>query len=115
MPEQQRFSHITVSPGDDDEVVIRAGAVAATPRAREVPSPADDAEGKPLDIADPAKARSLERSDAPGAPAPDEGYHETTLEDLSERSPVAQRIVIAAAVVLIVCAIAYMVYGAVAA
>lgn len=113
MADEQRFSHITVSSGEEDEVVIHAGAPrgAEAPRA-EADEPAEPAARQPQGDPAPAArpARTVADGEAAGAAkAADEGYRETTLADLEEKSPVVQRVVIAAALLLIVCVVVYQV------
>ena len=84
MAEAQRFSHIKVSDADDD-IVIQAGAV-STVAPEEAAAPAE----RPQPVAPAA---------APPAPAREDAYRETTLEDLeSSTMGTAQKAVIVLAV-----------------
>ena len=123
MPEEKRFSRISVH-AEDDEVVIRAGAVVDPPResAPEVASrPVDavaseavaaieaDSEGVPPSCELPSEDDEDDGRFAKARVGSDEqGYRETTLEDLEGgKAPFAQKAVIVAAILLIVCAIVY--------
>lgn len=105
-----RFSHITVTDDEDDDVVIHAGArpVAAGGAARnEAPAPAPE---DPRD-ADPAAARAGEQAapaDPPSSSKAGKEYRETTAEDL-EAGPMSlmQKVIIVVAVLLV---IAFAVY-----
>ena len=120
MSDEQRFSRITVSSPDDDEIVIRAGAPrgladeadrpaeAAFERAGSAAAPA----AEPVAAAEAAPTTPDSSDDEPVAPSrrKDDAYHETTLEDLEGgKAPLVQKIVIVAAVVLIACFIVYQV------
>ena len=95
MSEQQRFSHITVS-SDDDEVVILAGA----PREAEASSERTR-RGEKLS----------EKDGASEAPASSSKAHEDEAESLdAEPMPFTQKVVIAAAAVLIIAFIVYQVF-----
>lgn len=111
------MKHITVTPADDDEVIIAGLQGDAVPQA-------DAKETKPAAAHEPASEEPDGREETARAQAPREeaaepkpaktkpaardAYHETTLEDL-ERTPMplAQRIVIIAAVVCIIGALVY--------
>ena len=85
------MKHITVTPAEDDEVIV-VGAEPARETTRE-----------------PAYETTRETTDGKPErhPKPDE-YHETTLEDLQSTSmPLAQKIVIIAAVICIIGALVY--------
>lgn len=116
MANSKEFSHITVTPGDDDDVVIQAGVVneaapSVEPEAFEgveevveqesvEPADADD------DLADvPAPAA------APCAVRPKtDGYRETTLEDLETGTmSTTQKAVIIVAVLGIIAFVAWYV------
>lgn len=84
MAEAQRFSHIKVSDADDD-IVIQAGAVSAA-APEEAAAPAE----RPQPVGPAA---------APPAPAREDAYRETTLEDLeSSTMGTAQKAVVVLAV-----------------
>ena len=82
MADNLGFSHITVTADEDEDIVIQAGVVdepsakepsvsAPTPEA----APAADGGAEAADIAPEPPAR-------PRPAAPDDGYRETTLEDI---------------------------------
>jgi len=111
MAQSEGFKHITVTPAEEEDVVIRVGATGGDGLAEE-----PQVEPEPVS-AHQAEADEPARSDQP-APAPTEAktrsqkkrddYREATLEDLkSQPMPLAQKIVIAAAVVCIIGAIVY--------
>lgn len=100
---EPKFSHITVTPDEDDDVVIQAGArparpVAPTPRPDPVPAaPSADEASAP----EPVEA----------TPSEDEGYRETTLDDLKAvPMPVAQKIVLALGVVGVIAVVAWYLF-----
>lgn len=100
---EPKFSHITVTPDEDDDVVIQAGArparpVAPTPRPDPVPAaPSADEASAP----EPVEA----------TPSEDEGYRETTLDDLKAAPmPVAQKIVLALGVVGVIAVVAWYLF-----
>ena len=94
--DETRFSHITVTPDDEDDVVIHAGAPAA-------PS-GDEAAGEAA-----AERPSQEDAKERGTYR-DEAFRETTIEDLEPSPmPAMQKAVIAVAVVLFAIAVAYLV------
>ena len=114
------FKHITVTAADEDDFVIRAGVEAAPAPAggdtseearASAPTPEPESEPTPVPAPEPGHAPVGARTSAP-EPKPAskkaDDYHETTLEDLnSEPMPMAQKIVIAAAIVCIIGAIVY--------
>lgn len=106
-PGDTKFSHITVHADDDDEFVIQAGAPALND---DTPASVDPAV---QDVAAPVAAPEYEQADEPSVanqatveahPADSQdGYRPTTVEDLKgEPMSTTQKVVIAAAVVLIV-------------
>ena len=116
------MAHIKVNPADEDEVIV--AGIGAQPTVDQldasapVPETAMDEpptpEAAPLPASPPAARAVPDRQ--PGASRspkqvrrPESGdYHETTLEDLETPGmPLAQRIVIVAAVVCIIGAIVY--------
>lgn len=100
MADDAGFKHIAVNA--DDDVVIRAGASVQA----SVPAPAADAACEP---AEPSRA-SAQPAAAP-VKAQDDGYRPTTLEDIEQsRMPLAQRIVIVAAVLAVVAFIAWCIF-----
>ncbi len=82
MTDATGFTHITVSTDDDDDVVIQAGIADDPAEAPAVPEPAP--------------------TPAP-APRPDDGYRETTLEDI-QSAPMSstQKVVIVVALLGII-------------
>lgn len=98
MADDAGFKHIAVNA--DDDVVIRAGAQAPEP------APVADAACEP---AEPSSAPA--HPTAAPAKAPDDGYRPTTLEDIEQsRMPLAQKIVIAAALLAVAAFIAWYVF-----
>ena len=114
------FKHIAVTAAEEDDFVIRAG-VPEQPATVPEPEPEDLEKLEPVDSSEvevdeepelkpkpevepepkPVPARK------PGAKRKDT-YHETTLEDLnSTQMPLAQKIVIVAAIVCIIGAVIY--------
>lgn len=100
------FSHITIGEDDADEV-IQAGIV-ETPQV-------DEPEVQPQSEPQEPEAQSevqpepvVEPQPAPKDSVRDDGYRETTLDDLKgSPMPFAQKAVLVAAVLLIVAAVAY--------
>ncbi|WP_101722119.1 SURF2 Surfeit locus protein 2 [Eggerthella timonensis] len=109
---EPKFSHITVTPDDEDDVVIQAGARparAAAPAAEEAFAPA----ARTVD--DEAVEQAVEDAAAPEPAdedsAEDAGFQETTLDDLeSAPMPVAQKIVIALGVVGVIAVVAWYLF-----
>lgn len=126
MADDKRFSHITVNAGEDDDVVIQAGAYAPVPQVQ-----AEDAEEVPADQAqweteasagecEPAYEPEPELASEPAiafepkpaapqhAARPADDYNEQTLEDL-EAGPMSgmQKAVLAGVAIIIVAAIVY--------
>ena len=112
------FKHIAVTAAEEDDFVIRAG-VPEQPATVPEPEPEDLEKLEPVDPSEvevdeePEPKPEVEPEPTP-VPARKPGakrkdtYHETTLEDLnSTQMPLAQKIVIAAAVVCIIGAIVY--------
>ena len=84
---EPKFSHITVTPDDEDDVVIQAGA-------------------RPTRPADPAPASPCEEEKAGN-----EGYRETTMDDLKAAPmPLAQKVVLALAAVGVVAIVAWYLF-----
>ena len=105
---QPTFSHITVHADEDDDFVIQAGVKPSTdePVVEEVQVEevvTSDAQEEPAGkrTASPARVKQTK----------DDGYHETTLEDL-QSAPMSsmQKVIIALALILIACAIIYCVF-----
>jgi hypothetical protein len=120
---QGEFKHITVTPADDDDIVINAGVVkpsetvsygldedldstqAESSLAEKSDAPSAESGEKPAE-ADAASA-AVRKTRGESAKKKDD-YHEVTLEDLQgEPMSLTQRIVIIAAVVCIIGALAY--------
>ena len=103
------FKRITVTAADEDEVII-AGVDALEPHegvevasAAESPAPAD-----PDIVDDVSGEEEAEPRKIPRESPREDGYHETTLDDLkSEPMPTAQKITLIAVAVLLVIAVAY--------
>lgn len=133
MADDKRFSHITVNAGEDDDVVIQAGAYATTPQVQAEAveeMPADQAqweaealagESEPAYEPEPepahAPAHAAPQHAAANAPAhaapqhaarPADDYNEQTLEDL-DAGPMSgmQKAVLAGVTIIIVAAIVY--------
>ncbi len=120
--DDQRFSHISVSAGDEDDVVIVAGgtrgratsrpdAPDAAPKSEHAPEHARKAEGSP------ERTRPSEAAPAkPEAPAPAarqgkrDRYEETTLDDLKDTkmSTMQKAIIVVAVIGVIAFAVYYM-------
>ena len=117
------FKHITVTAPEEDDVVIVAGASRETEVAPGIGGGSEDSvvappvldelpvTGSPVgthDNASAAEGGAENASKARQSSLRDDGYRETTLEDLEDRSmPFAQKAVIIAAIALIVVAIVY--------
>ena len=98
----QNMKHITVTPADDDEVIVAGLRDNSAPQVDAAPQQAH-ADREPASAAQAAPAKPVKAK-----PAARDGYHETTLEDLEGAPmPLAQRIVIIAAVVCIIGALVY--------
>ncbi len=129
MAQGEGFKHITVTAPEEDDVVIVAGATnieespaeelpneapiaeelpaeepaaeASAPRVEEQPAQASEQVKKPVQPAKQPAKQAARKKDA---------YHETTLEDLQGNSmPMAQKIVIIAAIICIIGAVIYCV------
>ena len=112
------FKHIAVTAAEEDDFVIRAG-VPEQPATVPEPEPEDLEKLEPVDPSEvevdeePESKPEVEPEPTP-APARkpsakrEDTYHETTLEDLnSTQMPLAQKIVIVAAIVCIIGAVIY--------
>lgn len=114
MPEEKKFSLISVNAGDDDDIVIQAGAAPAASRVAS--EPVDSAADR---AAEPATAREQAAPvEEPPSAAPSEsagraedvagtddadGYKPTTLDDLKRSSmSTTQRVVIVIAALAII-------------
>ncbi|MBR3182602.1 MAG: SURF2 Surfeit locus protein 2 [Eggerthellaceae bacterium] len=103
MTQGESFKHITVTAPEEDDVVIFAGATPA-----EEPEAHESIE-EPAEVSEPV-VQPQTAAPMPAAPAKPKAdtYHETTLDDLtSTPMPLAQRIVIVAAIVCIIGAVIY--------
>ena len=126
MADGEGFKHIALNAPDDDEVIVAGVAAEEGAAGSASPAAAAGAASQPASAAVPdagnapdatpaAAERAAEQPAKEGAPQPASGrkdaadrYAETTLEDLeSEPRPLAQRIVIIAAVLLIIAALVY--------
>lgn len=111
---EPKFSHITVTPDDEDDVVIQAGArpsrpVAEAPAQAPAPAPTDPSAGEA------AAGRAVEEAVAPEpaeeGPAEDAGFQETTLDDLEPAPmPVAQKVVLALGAVGVIAVVAWYLF-----
>ena len=130
MAESQGFSHITVTP-DDDDVVIQAGIVDDADDAEtafeaageaEEAATAEAIEGAPAVEGEPERAAGAAdpepTSSAPARPAKapagvaDDGYRETTLADLeSSKMSSAQKVVIVVAILGIIAFAAWYLFA----
>lgn len=100
MAQGEGFKHITVTAPEEDDVVIVAGAK----------EPVDAVADIEADEPAPLPAKAPESSGRPPASPgrANEPYRETTLRDLeSTPMPLAQRVVIAAAIICIIGAVIY--------
>ena len=104
-----KFSHITVTPDDEDDVVIQAGArPARTAAPTPVPAPAPTAPSADDAVVEPDDAASEEREEPS---AEDEGYQGTTLDDLEAAPmPIAQKIVLALGAVAVIAVVAWYLF-----
>lgn len=110
------FKHIAVTAAEEDDFVIRAG-VPDQPEASLEPELEERGTVEPVDSPEvevdeePEPEVEFEPESAPTrkpAAKKKDAYHETTLEDLnSTQMPLAQKIVIAAAIVCIIGAVIY--------
>ena len=120
MADDKRFSHITVNAGEDDDVVIQAGAYAPAPQVQaedaeevhadqaqwEAEAPAGESD--PAYEPEPATAFEPKPAVPQHAARPADDYSEQTLEDL-EAGPMSgmQKAVLAGVAIIIVAAIVY--------
>jgi hypothetical protein len=108
------FKHIAVTAAEEDDFVIRAGV---SDQHEPEPEPEEQEETESADSAEMVVDEKTEPEvESKPKPAParkpaakkKDTYHETTLEDLnSTQMPLAQKIVIAAAIVCIIGAVIY--------
>ncbi|QOS69465.1 SURF2 Surfeit locus protein 2 [Eggerthella guodeyinii] len=114
-----KFSHITVTPDDEDDVVIQAGArpartAAPTAAPTPVPAPAPTALGADDAVVEPDDAateepEAVEEREEPSAE--DEGFQGTTLDDLEAAPmPIAQKIVLALGAVAVIAVVAWYLF-----
>lgn len=107
MANEREFSHITVSADEDDDIVIQAGIVETPADEPEAASPADEAP-EPAKVEESVEASVVENiptaKEAPATgPQVDDGYRETTLEDIeSSKMTSVQKAVIVVALLGIV-------------
>lgn len=107
MANEREFSHITVSADEDDDIVIQAGIVEAPADEPEAVSSADAAPEavKTEEVVEASTAEAVPvAEEAPAAPPrADDGYRETTLEDIeSSKMNSVQKAVIVVALLGIV-------------
>lgn len=107
MANEQGFSHIKVRASEPADEVIYAGASAqpAQDEQQEQSKPPVQSEKneQQVKVEKPAQPMKAKRKTSN-----DDTYHETTLEDLKGvKAPLAQKLVIIAAIVLIIVAIVY--------
>ena len=108
---EPKFSHITVTPDDEDDVVIQARARPTRPAD---PAPASPCEEEPAPEPEPAAANGSS-TDEDARPkrekAGNEGYRETTMDDLKAAPmPLAQKVVLALAAVGVVAIVAWYLF-----
>ncbi len=116
MANSKEFSHITVTPGADDDVVIQAGVVEEAEPTEE-PEAFEDVEevveeevAEPIDAADELAEVPAPSAASSAAPAKTDGYHETTLEDLETgKMSTTQKAVIIVSVLGIIAFVAWYV------
>lgn len=118
MAEVSSFKHISVSTDSEDDVVIWAGA-GAEGASSEAPDSAQFVKPASVEACDSAQINEAPDSAKPApAPAPvkrtaqsgvkEQGYRETTLDDLkSEPMSKTQKIIIACAIAAVAAAIVY--------
>lgn len=108
------FSHIKVTFDEDDEVIEAGLPPDCGPQT--TPSSKDREQTLDSKMFSPAQNQNPQPQSPPASKAtkttvkqpPEDGFHETTLEDLQSTSmPFAQKIVIVAAVICIIGAIVY--------
>lgn len=107
MAKEREFSHITVSADEDDDIVIQAGIVETPANEPEAVSSADAAPEavKTEEVVEASTAETVPvAEEAPAAPPRvDDGYRETTLEDIeSSKMNSVQKAVIVVALLGIV-------------
>ena len=130
MAESKGFAHITVTPDDDDDVVIQAGVVEDSAAGESGETAFEDAgeheEAEAVEAVEGAESSAIgESSEAATEPSSvssespraskaaksvDDGYHETTLEDIQSTSmSTTQKVVIVVALLGIIAAVAWYV------
>ncbi|MEE0705274.1 MAG: SURF2 Surfeit locus protein 2 [Adlercreutzia sp.] len=112
MTKERQFSHITVSADEDDDIVIQAGIVEAPADKPLVAPPAPsepvavevgEIEEEPVASVSRSAVVAEEPVVAPAPARPDDGYRETTLEDIeSSKMNSVQKAVIVVALLGIV-------------
>lgn len=133
MADDLKFTHISVTSDEDEDVVIQAGAPSAAPATSGVSSPAvkqvtepqaavtPEARATPVTempvASKPASAAAPQPAPKPASAAASktakkkDGYHETTLEDIeSVKMSGTQKAVIAVAVLAIIAFVVYYVF-----
>lgn len=106
---ESKFSHITVTPDDEDDIVIQAGA---RPARFADPAPASPREEEPASEPAAANGSSTDEGAQPKREkAENEGYRETTMDDLKAAPmPLAQKIVLALAAMGVVAIVAWYLF-----
>lgn len=111
MAESTGFTHITVTPDEDDDIVIQAGIVADEPRAEEPCAELIDDGVSSEDVAFASGTKPEEALETPSverAVKSDDGYRATSLEDLQgTKMSTTQKAVIVVAVLGIVAFVAW--------
>lgn len=112
--DDSKFSHITVTADDEDDVVIEAGARTSRPaepaQERLERSPAVEPDEARIPVSDAAKGKKAEGA-ASAHKKEDEGFRETTIDDLkSEPMPFAQKIVLAFAAIGVLAIVAWCLF-----
>lgn len=100
MADKDKFSIISVNADDDEEIVLQAGIVSDADEEEEVYEVGDD---------QPEPDDNLVEDEPVSSVQSEEGYQETTLEDLKSAGPMSktQKLVLIAAFLLIVVAVVY--------
>lgn len=110
MAQGEGFKHITVTAADDEDVVIVAGAVGQSGEESDAARTEDLAQTRE-EAPDPRPEAELQpemHRASKSTASKDDSYRETTLEDLEQGPmPIAQRVVIVAAIVCIIGALIY--------
>ena len=112
--DDSKFSHITVTADDEDDLVIEAGARTSRPvepaqERLERKLVAEQGEAR-VPVSDAVEERAAEDS-AAARKKKDEGFRETTMDDLkSDPMPFAQKIVLAFAAIGVLAIVAWCLF-----